>query len=86
MFPSLIHLLVLADINTSLINLAGILKSFVGGAVVLALTLAGYYWMSSEQHPGRRSVAQAYLWAAAFGAMIIILASSVELLFLGAIQ
>ncbi|MEO6890586.1 MAG: hypothetical protein ABI456_14405 [Ktedonobacteraceae bacterium] len=79
------HLLVIADIGTSLTNLAGILKSFISGAVVLALTVAGYLWMTSEHNPSRRSHAESALWSAAIGALIVILAASIQTLITGAI-
>ncbi|MDQ2904873.1 MAG: hypothetical protein M3Y81_15150 [Chloroflexota bacterium] len=81
----LLHLLVIADIGTSLSNLAGILQAFIGGATVLAVTVAGYLWMTSEHNPARRSRAESALWAAAIGALLVVLAPSIQLLLSSAI-
>jgi hypothetical protein len=66
--------LTLADINTSLENLAGILQGFIVGALTVAFCYGGYLWMTSTNNPSRRSEAYGYLFGAAFGAIAVVLA------------
>ncbi len=66
-----------SDINTTLTNFANTLTTFVGGATILCIAVAGYYWMFSENRPERRSRAESALWAAAIGAMIVVLSSTI---------
>lgn len=78
--------LTLADINGSLENLAGILQGFVVGALTVAFCYGGYLWMTSTNNPGRRSEAYAYLFGAAFGAIVVVLANVIATQINGAIS
>jgi hypothetical protein len=71
------HLMIFADINSSLAGLAKILLGFVVGALTLAFSYGGYLWMTSNNNPSRRSEAYLYMFGASFGAIAIILAPSI---------
>lgn len=69
--------LVEGDVNSSLQNLATYMQTFLLGALTLCLCWGGYLWMTSSENPTRRAQAYTYLFGAALGAMVVLLAGTI---------
>ena len=67
--------LAVADPNTALQNLAGVMVKFVGGALAVAFAYGGYLWFTSAENPTRRSAAYGYLIGSAIGGIVVVFAA-----------
>lgn len=83
-FPSLalptvlvVRLLVLADINGTLLNFELLIAACGVGALTLSIGRIAYLFIFSENNPGRRAEAWGLLFLAALGLTLLVLAPDI---------